>query len=323
MDHLRHAFLAVLLAATTLNACFVTTKLKNRHTEAVPQPVLPVEPPTPIEPPKPKETKPKLSFVTPVSDMKLPQIADQFEKWKAEAPDLVETGRVGLSRNGLHTPYIRIGKKTGPKVLITACIHGDEHLSAMVSLGVIGRLLDGYLVDAETTELLQTRDIYYVPAVCPDSFGLNSRHDEGRDPNRNFTDRNCGEIQSITAITNIKKFFETHQFKSVMSCHNYGRIYIYPWGYSLRPTEQDADYKRILGEMARVSGSRPQPFDRHTSAAPYYGYEADWYHKHGAMAFVNEIGRNKSVSQGELAEEIKKNLPAFKIWIKEAATVRN
>jgi hypothetical protein len=288
--------------------------------------VEPDAPPVVVVPDAPKppatvETKPKLSFVVPTTDMSFEAIVKQLGQWNKEAPEITELVLVGNSQTTA-IPCLRIGKKTGPKVLITSAIHGDEHLCVMTTMGVIGSLLDGYMVDEETTKLLRERDIYYVPVVCPDSFMRRSRHDMGKDPNRNWTDRNCNDIPSIPSVAAMKKFFLEHKFKAAMSCHNYGKLYIYPWGFNLQPTDIEGDYRRILGKMARTSGHQPQRFDRHTSSPPYYGYEADWYHKNGAFAFVNEIGHNKEVRPGELAQAIKENLPSFKVFIDEAPMVR-
>lgn len=285
--------------------------------EAAPTPKVPEQQPIVPE----AEVKPKISFTVPNGDMKFPEIVAQLKKWNQEAPGITEIGIVGKTQNNTDIPYIRVGKKTGPKVMITSAIHGNEHLCASVAMGVFGKLLDGYMTDPKITELLRTRDIYFVPVVSPESYMKVSRHDMGKDPNRNFNGPNLQEIQSIPSVAAIKDFFQQHKFKAVMSCHNHGKVYFYPWGYQQRPTENDADYKRIFAKMGSVSGYKAEQLLRQ-SAPPYYGYEVDWYHKHGAMAVVNEIGTRFNATTAEVQAEVKLNLPAFMIFIDEAPIVR-
>jgi hypothetical protein len=216
---------------------------------------------------------------------------------------------------------LRIGKKKGPKVLITSSIHGNEHLCAMTTMGVFGTMLDSYMKDDEITKLLRERDVYYVPVISPESFMQNQRHDMGRDPNRNWNGLNLKEIDSIPSIQALKDFHKKEKFKAMMSCHNFGKIYLYPWGFTTRDSVYEPDFRRILGEMSRVTGYRAEQTYRQ-SAPPYFGYEADWFHKHGAMAIVNEIGTNFVAIPDEVRHEVEVNLKAFKIWIREAPLVR-
>lgn len=318
-------FLVVNIILLNLNV-FGYLYVHNKHAEVRPEP--PMErlvQPSPIQPPpvtpEPTETKPNITFTVPNGDMKFQEICQQLVKWNQEAPQITEVGLVGKTQNGTDIPYIRIGKKTGPKLLITSCIHGNEHLCASVAMGCMGKYLAAYMTDDEVTKLVRERDLYYIPVVCPESYMKNSRHDLGKDPNRNFTGPNLEEVQSIPSIDALKKFFLEHKFKSAMSCHNFAKIYFIPWGYQRKRTESHGDYARILDSMCVQSGYTWKQLERE-SAPPYYGYEADWYYKHGALSIVNEIGSTFTASPGEVRSETEKNFKAFKIWIRESPIVR-
>lgn len=261
----------------------------------------------------------KTDFISPSKDMTFAEIDKQLQKWASECKEIVTYGTYGKTQSGRAIPYLRIGNKTGPKVLIGSCIHGNEHLSAMVTMGVVGNILNNY---PEWKELLATRDIYYIPVICPDSYERVSREDMRTDPNRNFTDRNLGEIKSIPAIQSLKEFHLQNSFKAFMSCHNYGEVYLFPWGYAQKPTESDSSYKRILSKMASVSGYKYEQLLRQ-SAGPFFGYEVDWFYKHGAFSIVNEIGKHFQPSKSEIDKEVEINLKAIRIFIEEAPLVRN
>lgn len=280
-----------------------------------------VRPNSPLPDRQQVDQKPNITFVVPNGDMKFQEIVQQLVKWNNEAPQITEVGVVGKTQNNTDIPFIRIGKKTGPKLLITSCIHGNEHLCCSVAMGCMGKLLSNYMVDDEVTKLLRERDIYYIPVVCPESYMQNSRHDMGKDPNRNFSGPNLQEIQSIPSIDALKKFFLQHQFKSAMSCHNHGRVYFIPWGYVQQKTDKHTEYVRILTEMGQVSGYKWSQLLRQ-SAPPYYGYEADWYYKNGAFSMVNEIGVSMDARPQEVRSETEVNYKAFKIWIRESPLVR-
>lgn len=286
----------------------------------IPPLVMPHSPVAPEPDPEPEVT-PHLSFTVPKGDMSFPQIVSQLKKWNKEAPKITEFGTYGRTQNGTEIPYLRIGKKTGPKVLITSSIHGNEHLCAMTTMGVMGTFISSYNVDKEITKLLQERDVYYVPVISPESFIRNQRYDLGLDPNRNWNNPNLQERNSIPSIQALKDFHTKEKFKAMMSCHNYGKVYLHPWGYSRIRSGNDADFKRILGAMSRETGYGVEQTYRQ-SAPPYYGYEADWFLKHGALAFVNEIGTRFVAIRGEIEHEVDVNLKAFKIWIREAPLVK-
>jgi hypothetical protein len=297
--------------------------LKDKHKQHVERPpVVQVQPPVNPPQPPPQEVKPKISFTIPTGDMTFQSIRSQLQTWAKEAPAIVEYGTYGKSQSGTDHPYIRVGKKTGPKVLIHACIHGNEHLSAMVAMGVFGKMLDAYMVDPQVTKLLSERDIYFVPVLSVDSFQRNSRQDSGLDPNRNWSDSRNNDKQSIPSVASMKDFFKANQFKAVMSCHNHGKIYLYPWGYINQRSPHDASYRSILGEMASLTGYKAEQLLRQ-SAPPYYGYEVDWYYKNGAFAFVNEIGTRFEAYGAEIKVETEKNYKAFLIFIEKAPVVMN
>lgn len=280
-------------------------------------------PPVP-EPPKPKEEQaPNISLKVPEGQLKYEAVGTWLDRMHLEAPDQTELGVVGKDSEGRDIRYIKIGN-TGPKVMIHAALHGNEKLGAMVSLGVMTTMLSDYMHKSEVTNLLRERQIYFVPVVCPEGYIGNSRHVQGLDPNRNWFDLSNGpkEKQSIPSVQALKDFHLEHKFKAVMSVHNYGVVYFHPWGYTTGKSPNDTDYKRILSKMSSHSGYDYEKLYRQ-SAPPYWGYEVDWYHMHGAFSIVNEIGRNFDAHPMEIKEEVEKNYPAWLIFIREGAEVES
>lgn len=267
------------------------------------------------------ETKPEISFVVPDHQMDINEVYNQLDQWHEEAPEITEVGIIGTTYKGNEIKYLRMGKKSGPKVLIVGAIHGNEKLSSMVVMGVIGNLLDNYMDDDHTTELIRNRDIFFVPIVSIEGYQQNSRTVLSLDPNRNFNGYNLIEIESIPCIQSLKNFHKKHNFKAVMSCHNSGKIYFYPWGRSKDSTNVDDNYKDICQKMGKETGYRYKQLYRN-SVSPFFGYEIDWFHKHDAFAVVTEIGKSFTAKESEIAEETINNFKAIKIFIEEAPLAR-
>jgi len=263
------------------------------------------------------ETKPEISFIVPDHQMDVDEVYSQLDKWHEEAPEITEIGIVGNTHKGNDIKYFRLGKKSGSKILIMGAIHGNEKLSSMVIMGVIGKFLKSYMDDENITDLIRNRDIFFVPIVSVEGYKKNSRFVLSLDPNRNFNGYNLIEIESIPCVQSIKNFHKSHNFKAVMSCHNSGKIYFYPWGHSKDLTNVDDDYKEICKEMGEATGYNYKKLYRN-SVSPFFGYEIDWFHKHNAFAIVSEIGESFGANKLEIYKETLNNFKAIKIFIEKA-----
>jgi len=291
-------------------------KTGNPTVRATPQPI-PVRPITPLPPPPPSPQELGAVAEVPWRDLQVEETHSIIGEWsKAGHGEVLEVGRTQSQSPIL---CFRVGTKGKPKVLITAGIHGNEHLCVSVMMKVFEEVLRQR--GTAWAEALRERDIYFVPVFCIDSYRQRSRHDMGVDPNRDWSGRNLTEKNSIPAVAAMKKFFLEHRFKAAMSCHNHARMYFFPWGYVNKPTEIHQDYVRILRKMGAESGYGFEQLLRQ-SAPPYYGYEADWYHQHGAFSIVTEIGRNFTVSAQEMRQEVEPNLRALLVFVMEASVVR-
>jgi murein tripeptide amidase MpaA len=119
--------------------------------------------------PKPK-ILPKISNPMP-SFMSYSGIVEQIKKWHQEAPDYTQVGIYGKSAEGTNLWYIRITSPSNQKkavVLLTGSTHGNESLSTMTMMAYIGRLLADYGRHPRPTNILDTRDIFFIPVVSPD-----------------------------------------------------------------------------------------------------------------------------------------------------------
>lgn len=253
-----------------------------------------------------------------------PDIYSQLEQWNKEAPEITELSSYGKSSAGRDIYYLRMcGNKNGncPKVLLTACIHGNEWIANASVMGIMGKMLNAYGRDSKITKLINERDIYWIPVVSPDSYIAKTRHVDGVDPNRNFPYPGQLNKSSIPPIAALRSFFLQHKFKAVISGHAYSQMYIYPWGYTFTPCKDEAIYKDICGRMGKLSGYKIYQIRRINTAHPYHGFEADWFYMNGAFGIVAEFGQKFMPASSAIEPEVNRNYPAYLLFIEEAPLV--
>lgn len=283
------------------------------------QPPLPPDRFNLVQPPKAPDSY-KISKSTP-GYLSYQGVVNQMKLWNQEAPEITELGIYGRSTKGHDIYYLRIGNKTGPKVMITACIHGNEKIANAVVMGIMGKMLTDYGHDAAITKLMKSRDVYWVPVVSPDSFIADARHVDGLDPNRNFPYPGKPDVNSIPPIKSIREFFTKQGFKAAISTHAYGRVYIYPFGYTNQACPDHQSYRDICGRMAELARYRPDQIRNIGTAPPYHGFEADWFYANGAFAMVAEVGEQFKPPDSDIQPEVTRNYKAYMLFIEEAPVV--
>ncbi len=268
----------------------------------------------PAEPASPgKPTLPKISEVKP-SFRQYPQIIEMLNKWESEAKDFVEVGTYGKTSKGQDQYYIRITnefkKNKKPRCLMTGCIHGNEPISTWTIMWWVGRILDTYGKDPMVTELVDTRELYFIPVICPDSYP-NSRYCDGADPNRNFPA--SGEKQSIPPIQNLKDFFLKMKFDAYASGHSYGRAWMFA---SNSNPQRRAVYDKLKREIDDLSA-----YSVTQLTGPNSTLDADWGNRHGAFSVLIEFGTHqRPPSDSDIQTEFDKTYKAALFFMKEAPT---
>ena len=154
-----------------------------------------------------------------------------LQKWEQETPKLVRVASIGNTKKGIPIYAMRltnekIDVKYKKRVLIAMTIHGNEPLAAAVGMGWVGFILSHHKKNGHEyiDELLDKREVYFIPLVSPDSFPR-SRHVEGVDPNRDFY-----KEQPCYPVRCLKRFASQLHFDAVLSGHSAGRVLLYPYG---------------------------------------------------------------------------------------------
>jgi len=252
-----------------------------------------------------------------------PQTVEQLKKWQIETKELTSVGIYGKSKKGADLYYIRVNsdeKKTKPVVLMTSCIHGNEPWAAGITMAYIGNLLDQYGKNKEVTDLVDSRDLYFIPVVSPDSYPF-SRNVDGIDPNRDFPSKKFPDHKSSPSVAALTDFYWKIRPSAVISGHTFGKLLLIPYGENNEKSPHEKDYTRIVGRMAEMTGYK-KIHCAELYNKPINGTEVDWFYKNGSMTVVIEFGTHQhKPSFDEIISEYKKTKDAISLFIKEAPIV--
>ena len=305
-----HALLAI--TAILAAELFVLVLLKKDRLAKPIQPIVVVAPTIPL--PVFKTPVANITTVNP-GHLSYTDINKQLKKWEREAQDLVDIGTYGSSSEGKNLTYIKLtnelDKTPKPKILITACIHGNEPWSTSIIMNYIGLLLSQY----DKNSLLNKEEIYFIPVISPDSFP-NSREVDGVDPNRDWENRRSPVVRYL------QEFHLKQKFIAVISGHTSGRMYLIPWGEKRELCSDNDSYQSLIGQMSQMSNYRLlracEIYGR-----PIFGGELDWFYKNGAFTVVCEFGTHQEIPTLEQTDsECKRTWKAFILFLEKAPTIK-
>jgi hypothetical protein len=236
-----------------------------------------------------------------------------------------------------------------PEVLFEGGIHADEHMSVEMTLKILRWLAEGYGTDQRITDIVDTHEVWIVFNLNPDGkahdiakgrfhYWRKNRQPNpgpsvGTDLNRNFGYRwgGGGRTSSNPAAITYRgpKAFSApearamrdfvasrvvngrQQIRASIAFHEYGRLVMWPYGYTLRNvpgdmTTDDHEALVIIGKrMAKRNGYRPQ------QASDLYitsGTSRDYlYGKYRTFSYTIELSRRDYPDDSKINSETGRN----------------
>ncbi len=210
-------------------------------------------------------------------------------------PALAQRSVIGTSIEGRSIYALKVSdnvtvNESEPEVLYMGNHHARELMSVDIPLRFAQYLLANYGVDAEVTDYIDNREIWFIPMVNPDghvyvqlnhatspgTWWRKNRRDNGNftygvDLNRNYAYQwgydNIGSSPSTGSdlyrgtgpfsepeTQAVRTFVSAHQFVTWFSYHTYGELLLYPWGYIYGNTPDHAVYEALGDSLVAENG---------------------------------------------------------------------
>lgn len=202
----------------------------------------------------------------------------------------------GVSKGGrnLYALKISTGGENKPKLMVTAATHGDELITTEVLLALTKELLEGHGKNERITKIIESREIYIIPVVSPDSFEARERYVQRKDPNRSYPWPENENNPTVDVIAMMMNFANTKKFTGSLDLHAYGKLVMYPWGFTKKsPDAADVvTFKDLVQTMAKDNQYTAGQIS--TTIYVAEGSSADYFYwKTGTKAIAAELGREK------------------------------
>jgi hypothetical protein len=238
------------------------------------------------------------------------QTVQQFYQWEREKPELVTLGSYGVDTEGQLLYCLMVTNKKivtqKKRVLISACIHGNEPWSAACVMAYLGTILNSHNNPQYPyiNNMLDCREIYFIPVMCPDNYP-HSRTINGVDPNRNWS-----KNPSIAPIESLKNFHRIFHFDAMISGHTYGRIFLYPSALKNHQKTQ-----QLLSTMATWSN-----YDKGATGGSTL--DLNWFYNNGAFAIIIEYGTHQRIPTPEqICSEFQRTYWSVILFIQDGPNV--
>jgi zinc carboxypeptidase len=259
----------------------------------------------------------------------------EIDALAAAHPDLVRTEVIGHSVQGREIVAVRltggapgVPNGTRPAVLYIGLQHAREWISGEVTRRLLRSLVGAYGVDPDTTKLLDTTELWFLPVANPDGYELtfepghrlwrknvadNNRDgkvgiEDGVDTNRNLPDHwafaPMGSSHVPAALnyrgpaaasepetTALVALGTRLRFRFIVNYHSFGKLLLYPIGWQEQtPTADQPIYTALAGTPVNpgIPGYKPE---LSADLYPTNGETASWaYANTQTLAFTVELG---------------------------------
>ncbi len=258
-----------------------------------------------------------------------------LDTWRQQYPNLITARQsIGKSVEGRDQWIVKVSANADadeaePEIFWETLIHAREPGGMMSAMRTVEYLLSNYGTDPEVTDLLDNRELWYLPVMNVDGYEYNRQTNPGGgglwrknrqlvaantygvDLNRNFGYQwgydNRGSSGTPTSETyrgpsafsepearNVRDFITARTplgMTSGWDLHAFGQLCMWPWGYSAALSPRHLAYQEMTREMTRESRSVIG-----TIFAALYainGGAADWFEGgQGLWGWLPEIGED-------------------------------
>jgi len=280
-------------------------------------------------------------------------MTDALKDYASKYPKICRMESVGKSCENRDIWALKISDnpevdEKEPAVLIMGAHHSREWISFEVPMATIKTLIEGYGKDDKLTQLVNEREIWFVPMVNPDGvvysqekevyWRKNRRKNAdgsfGVDPNRNYGYQwgNAGASNdpdsdlyhgpgpfSEPETQTIRDLAKREKFSADITFHSYSELILYPWSYTDSTSCEHHDlFAKFAGEMAAFNKYTPEVS---ADLYPSSGDTDDFmYGEMKSLSFTFELARTFIPAASEISKICAANVPAVLHLIDKSGT---
>lgn len=278
-------------------------------------------------------------------------VKNRLENLTAENPDICKMVIMGQTFEGRDIIAVRLTdnpdiEETGETdVLIMGGHHANELPSVEVPMYILEFLIGNYSTNSSVKQLVDSRDIWFVPLLNPDGreYAMNTDANwrknrrpidldsdgtvdgTGVDLNRNYghlwgelpgTSHDianriyCGPSAfSENETQAIRTLAQDQNFEISLSYHTYGEVIYYPWNNNIDTTSPKGDLlEAIAQDLGQITGYNPM---NGVDAYPTTGDSDDWlYSETECLPFTIELATQFVIPETDILALCQRNLDA-------------
>jgi hypothetical protein len=228
------------------------------------------------------------------------QVMDHLYQLTQSHPDIAQLVEYGKTANGHALVALKLSDNVAtdeaePELMLTAATHGDEIITTEILLNLIDQLVAGYKVDSRLTNMIENREIYFIPVVNADGFVKVQRYEGMADPNRSYPYPENPTARPTPSIGALINFFNSRQFVGSIDFHAYGEMIMYPWAHTYAPVDSKdvSIFHPLTQKMAQTNSYKYGPISKVIYVAK--GSSADYYYwQKKTIALAIEVGHSKA-----------------------------
>ena len=264
------------------------------------------------------------------------EVVTELDNMRALYPNLISARQsLGLSVESRDLWMVKISDnpdadETEQEILYTGLHHAREPQSMTTLIYFMWYMLENYGTDATVTNLVDNRELYFVPVVNPDGYVYNQQTNPGGggmwrknrrnngngtfgvDLNRNYGYRwghdNSGSSPTTSSETYrgtsafsepetqvMRNFALSRQFRMANNYHSYGNLLIFPWGFIANFYTPDHTTYQAWGQNITQFNNYTDGTANQTVGYLVNGEANDWLYgeqtlKNKTFGFTTEVG---------------------------------
>jgi hypothetical protein len=180
------------------------------------------------------------------------------------------------------------------EIQILGNMHGNEKIGTEVSMYALNYLTNNYPSNPQVRNLVDNREIWFVPMPNPDGTTRNSRENvNGIDLNRDFGymwdhwGRSPSAFSQVE-VKAVRNLVEANNLSISIDYHSGTEYVIYPWGFFPDLTRDDDYFEYMCDPYGSWAGYPVGPIYREMYEV--HGSSCDYeYGSHGTMGFCVEL----------------------------------